>query len=138
MAAEQDVDVRSMYDSEYVAAWDLQGKDQVVTIAKVIPGELSKAGTSKKDRAAIVFFEGRAKGMVVNKTNRKLIAGIVGSYKAKAWVGATIAIYPTTCSFGPNTVDCIRVRPTAPRGRGAPAAAPSREPGSDDNEEAVA
>jgi hypothetical protein len=126
VADSEDVDVRSMYDSEYVAAWDLQGKDQVVTIAKVVPGELSKAGTSKKDRAAIVFFEGRAKGMVVNKTNRKLIGGIVGSFRAKSWVGARITIFPTTCQFGPNTVDCIRVRPTAPNGKAA-----AREPGSE-------
>lgn len=113
--ADEDVDVRSMYDSEYVAAWDLQGKDQVVTIAKVIPGEFSKSGTSKKDHAPIVFFEGRAKGMVVNKTNRKTIGGIVGSFKAKAWVGAKITIFPTTCAFGPNIVDCIRVRPMRAR-----------------------
>lgn len=116
-AAAEDIDIRSMYDSEYVASWDLQGKDQVVTIVKVVQGELPKAGTSKKDRAPIIYFEGRAKGMVVNKTNRKLIAGITGSLKVKDWLGVKITLYATTCQFGPNTVDCIRVRPTAPRGQ---------------------
>jgi len=113
MATEQDI--RAYFDSNYVSAVDLQGRDQVVTITKVTPGELPKAGTSKKDRAPILYFEGKEKGLVLNKTNMKTIAGITGSFKVKDWIGQAITIYPTTCQFGPNTVDCIRVRPTAPR-----------------------
>jgi hypothetical protein len=108
-------DVRQMFDSNYIGAWDLQGKDATVTIARVTPGELAKAGTSKKDKAPIIYFEGKDKGLVLNKTNMKIIAGIYGSFKVKEWIGKPITIYPTTCQFGPNTVDCIRVRPSAPR-----------------------
>ena len=58
-----DIDVREMFDSNYVAAVDLHGKDVVVVIAKVVAGELAKAGTSKKDKAPIIFFDGKEKGM---------------------------------------------------------------------------
>ncbi len=133
MAAEQDV--RQMFDSAYVGAWDLQGRDVVVTIASITPGELSKAGTSKKDKAPIIHFEGRDKGMVLNKTNMKIIAGIYGGFKVKAWIGKPITLYATTCQFGPNTVDCIRVRPTAPRGTKATTS--EREVGADDGEVAA-
>jgi hypothetical protein len=108
-------DVRQMFDSAYIGAWDLQGKDATVTIARVVAGELAKAGTSKKDKAPIMYFEGKDKGMVLNKTNMRAIAGIYGGFKVKDWIGKPITIFATTCQFGPNTVDCIRVRPTAPR-----------------------
>lgn len=113
-AAEQDIDIRTMFDSNYIGAWDLQGRAVTVTISKVSPGELSKAGTSKKDRAPIIHFEGREKGMVVNKTNLHTIASIAGSYKRKAWIGVRITLFATTCSFGRNIVDCIRVKAQAP------------------------
>lgn len=112
-------DVRQMFDSPYLGAWDLQGKDWTVTISKVTPGELPKAGTSKKDKAPIIHFEGAEKGMVLNKTNMRAIAGIVGSFKVTEWVGARITLFASTCQFGPNTVDCIRVRPHAPRDKAA-------------------
>jgi hypothetical protein len=125
-----------MFDSAYVGNWDLQGRDLVVTIARIVPGELAKAGTSKKDKAPIVFFEGKEKGMVLNKTNMKIIGGIVGSFKVKDWLGHAITLYPTTCQFGPNTVDCIRVRPTAPskgrNGKAAPPVPPDGDPPFDD------
>lgn len=124
-------DVRQMFDSAYVGNWDLQGKDQVVTIARIVPGELAKAGTSKKDKAPIMFFEGKEKGMVLNKTNMKAIASIVGSFKVKDWIGHSITIFPTTCSFGPNVVDCIRVRPTAPKGANGKRAPEEREAGAE-------
>ncbi len=106
-------DVRQMFDSAYVGAWDLQGKDVTVTIARVVPGELAKAGTSKKDKAPIMYFEGREKGMVLNKTNMRIIASIYGGFKVRQWIGKPITLFATTCQFGPNTVDCIRIRPVA-------------------------
>lgn len=130
-------DVRQMFDSAYVGNWDLQGCDVVVIIARIVPGELAKAGTSKKDKAPIMFFEGREKGMVLNKTNMKIIGGIVGSFKVKDWIGHAITLYPTTCQFGPNVVDCIRVRPVAPaaarRRNGKPASLPPVPPPPDDD-----
>lgn len=114
-----DEDVRAMFDSNYVSAVDLMGKDVIVKITKVVASEIPKAGTSKKDRLPVIFFEGKDKGLCLNKTNLKTIAAIVGSFKVKDWIGQVIAIYPTTCQFGPNTVDCIRVRPQAPREKAA-------------------
>lgn len=132
-----EMDVRQMFDSNYIGAWDLQGRDVVVEIAKVTPGSLAKAGTSQKDKAPIIHFKGREKGMVVNKTNMRAIANIAGSFKAKDWIGVRVTLFPTTCTFGPNTVDCIRVRPKAPPAsrQAAPEPTPpvdEREPGADD------
>jgi hypothetical protein len=124
MASNDSTDVRQMFDSAYIGAWDLQGKDATVTIARVVAGELAKAGTSKKDKAPIMYFEGKDKGMVLNKTNMRAIASLYGGFKVKDWIGKPITIYATTCQFGPNTVDCIRVKNQLPRGT-------AREPGSE-------
>jgi hypothetical protein len=56
------------------------------------------------------------------------------------WVGKPIAIYATQTQFGGDTVECIRVRPTPPKGgrkapvepTQAPPVSQEREPGSDD------
>lgn len=131
----QSTDWRGMFDREYLGAWDLpKGRDIPVTIARVKAGELVAPG-GRKAKKPIVYFEGKEKGLALNKTNAKLIAGIYGNDTAR-WVGKPISIYSTQTNFGGETVDCIRVRPTPPaankRNGGAKPEAVEREPGSDD------
>ena len=113
MAREND-DVRSMYDKKHLGAWDLDGRDVTVEIAKVTRGELkNKAGTDKKP---IVHFRGTEKTLPLNVTTRDIVAGMYG-YKAKDWVGKCVTLYPTQVPFGPRTIDAIRVRPKVPDAR---------------------
>lgn len=109
-------DWRSMFDRDYIGAWDLAGRDVVVTIAAVKAGELGRG--NKKERKPVVFFDGKEKGFALNKTNAKTIAGMYGNDTAK-WIGRRITIYPSQTMFGSEQVDCIRVRPTPPKGRPA-------------------
>lgn len=110
-------DYRSMFDSEYIGAWDLSGKDVTVTIERVEAGTLTAAG-GRKSRKPIVHFSGGKKGMALNKTNAKAIAAMYGA-DTRNWAGKAITIYPTKTEMAGETVDCIRVRP------GIPASAPS-------------
>ena len=127
-------DYRAMFDRDYIKSFDLDGRDATVTIAKVVAGELVSEG-NKKSRAPILSFEGKDKRFVCNKTNGKIIAGMYGP-KVAAWVGKRITLFPTTTKFGRDTVECIRVRPTIPSGKGErsapepspPPAAPDQEP----------
>lgn len=105
-------DYRSYFDSDYIGHWDLQGQEVTVTINRVEAGELkNEKGTSHKP---IVFFEGKQKGMVLNKTNAKTIAGLYGADTAK-WKGKKVILYPTTCQAFGQTQDCIRVRNEKPK-----------------------
>lgn len=109
----ESTDYRSMFDRDYIGAWDLMGRDVTVTIAKVAPGVLTGKG-NRKDKKPIVHFEGREKGLALNKTNAKTIAGMYGNDTTK-WVGKRITLYPTTTSFGSETgLDCIRIRSGVP------------------------
>jgi hypothetical protein len=105
-------DYRSMFDRDYIGAWDLGGADVTVTIAKVEAKEL-RAGGSKATKKPVVYFASADKGFALNKTNAKVIAGLYGPDTA-AWIGKRITIYPTQTSFGGDTVDCIRVRNKVP------------------------
>lgn len=133
-------DVRTMFDKQYLYAYDLQGRDVTVTIAKVSGGTLTGTG-GKSSKKPIVFFNGTKKGLALNITNARTIAAMYGnSFKSEDWIGKKVTLYPARTLFGGTEMDCIRVRPTIPKGKDSPPEeppAPEREPGSDDDESAA-
>lgn len=127
-------DVRKLYDKTLIYAYDLEGKDVTVTIEKVVGGTLvGKGGT--KNKKPILYFKGSEKGLGLCITNARTIAGIYGGFDSQLWIGKAITLYPTTTTFGSDTVDCIRIRNTKPKPRNGaeptPAAPESteRQPG---------
>jgi hypothetical protein len=106
-------DYRTLFDKENLGAWDLGGRECVVTIETVKPGEVGGHQGKKKERKPIITFKGKRKKFVCNVTNAATIAGLYGPHVEK-WIGKRIVIYPTTTTFGRETVDCIRVRPVVP------------------------
>lgn len=133
-------DYRTMFDSEFLYAFHLQGREHTLKIARVKGGEVTGSG-GKKNRKPLMYFDGKHKPLALNKTNCKTIAAMYGTDTDK-WIGRLVAIFPTTTSFGNETCDCIRIKPGIPSGKtqSAPdsmdenAAPPSdeREPGSDE------
>lgn len=107
------MDYRAMFDRDYVGAWDLNGREVTVTICKVEAATLTGQG-GRKTRKPVIHFEGKDKGLALNKTNGKIIANMYGPDTAQ-WLGKSITIYPTQTEMGGETVDCIRVRPRVPQ-----------------------
>jgi hypothetical protein len=104
-------DYRTFFSRDYIADFDLLGKDATVTITKVEAKELTSVrGTTLKP---VLHFEGKERAFVCNKTNAKTISSMYGK-EVSAWIGKRITLYPTTTSAGGETVGCIRVRPMAP------------------------
>lgn len=104
---------KSMVDRDYIFAFDLNGKDVTVKIAKVVAGELA-GPNGRKTKKPIVYFEGGTKGLALNATNAKTIAALYGNYVEK-WVGRWVTLYPTTTTMGSETVEAIRIRPHVPK-----------------------
>jgi hypothetical protein len=102
--------INSLFPSKYVAASDLPG-DVAVTIAKI---EIEEVGQDKEPRP-VLYFYGKGKGMVLNKTNANRIKAMYGS-EVNLWVGQSITLYPSETEFAGETVPCIRVRQTPPQG----------------------
>ena len=103
---------KSMMDRDFIFAFDLDGRDVNVTIARVEAGSVNGQG-GRKAKKPIMYFEGKEKGLALNSTNSKTIAAMFGNYTEK-WIGKAITLYPTTTQMGGETVECIRIRPTPP------------------------
>lgn len=105
---------RSMFDNQYLGAWDLAGQDRTLTIAKVVGVDVVGSGGTKNKKPVLTFAEAKSgKGFVCNKTNAKVIAQLYGPDTAD-WIGKRVTLYPSTTQVGGETVDCIRVRPFSP------------------------
>jgi hypothetical protein len=104
-----------MTDRKWIYAFDLGGKDRNVRIVRVEAGTLEGLG-GRKTKKPCVYFDGNDKPLALNATNAKTIAALVGSNDTDEWIGKWVTLYPTTCQ-GPTgeTVECIRIRPRAPR-----------------------
>jgi hypothetical protein len=107
-------DYRSLYDKDYIGAWDLQDRDVTITITRVIGGSLTSVG-GRRARKPVIYMKGAEKGFVVNATNGKTIATMYGTF-VEEWLGKRITLYKsmTRGPQGEGEVECIRVRPAIP------------------------
>lgn len=112
-------DYRSLYDKDYIGAWDLKDRDVTVTISKVAGGTLVGLG-GRKAKKPVVFMRGTEKGFALNATNGKTIAAMYGNH-VESWVGKRITLYKsmTRNPNGDGDVECIRVRPAIPAAKAA-------------------
>ncbi len=110
------MNVNDAFPSKHLKASDLKGAVVPVTISHVDIEEIGQ----KKDRKPVVYFAGKDKGLVLNKTNSKRISDLLGSPETDDWAGQRIALYPSETEFQGDTVECIRVKAaTATRTNGA-------------------
>ena len=116
--------IGSAFPSDYLKAADLQDRPANVTIKGVKIEEVGR----DKDQKPVLYFQGKTKGMVLNKTNSRTIAKIVGSEETDDWSGVEVVIYPTETEFAGEMVDCIRIRANKAQPGKAPATSPLRKP----------
>lgn len=99
--------INEAFPSNYIKASDLKENHVVVTIDRV---EFEPVGRDKEMKA-VVYFVGKQKGMVLNKTNARKITEVTGSALTEDWHGHAIVLYPTETEFAGETVECIRIKP---------------------------
>lgn len=101
------MNIDQAFPSQYVASSELPPEGVPVTITRIQIEDLkNERGSSRKP---VLYFVNCTKGMVLNKTNARLIAAQHGK-EMDSWIGKTITIYPTECTMGAEIVPCIRVR----------------------------
>jgi hypothetical protein len=98
----------------------LSGQDKVVTIAG---GEIRTFDGKKK---IVLRFAETPQPLVVNKTNAKAIAAVLGTGELTQWPGRQITLYVAQTEYAGETVGCIRVRQQAIAPPTPPAAAAPR------------
>ena len=95
--------IDEVYPSNYLKASDLKGKLVKVKMKAVTVEEIGD------DKKPVIRFEGRDKGLALNKTNAGIIASAYGQ-ETDAWNGKEIELRPDKTQFQGQLVDCIRVQ----------------------------
>ena len=95
------------FPSKYLKATDLQGRDVKVTMANV---ERETIGSDKK---LVLYFKGKQKGLVLNKTNAATIGDAYGD-DTEDWFDQPLILFSIKTDFQGKVVDGLRCRvPTA-------------------------
>ena len=105
------MNVNNAFPSQYLKASDLGTNVVIVTIAHVT---IEPVGQNK-DQKPVVYFEGKQKGMVLNRINSKKITEIAGTPETDEWTGVRVALFATTTEFAGDTVECLRVKVPLPQ-----------------------
>ena len=101
------------FPSKYLKAADLDGREIRVTMERI---EMETIGDDEKP---VLYFKGKNKGVVLNKTNSNNI-GMVYGFDYDFWPGQPVVLYESMTDFQGKTTPCIRIK-TPPR-KGAVAA----------------
>lgn len=133
------MNIHDAFPSNYLKASDLGEAQPMVQIDRV---EMEPVGRDKEMKP-IVYFKGKQKGLVLNKTNSKKIAEIASSPDTEDWVGVSVKLFATETEFAGETVECIRIKAAKPKANGAarPAArrtAPQPPPAADEDDSSFA
>ena len=89
------------FPSPYLKASDLQGRRIPVKISRV---EMQELGDELKP---VVYFEGKAKGLVLNKTNANTISAAYGD-EMEDWEGKETVLYETEVEYQGRRMPGIR------------------------------
>jgi len=99
--------VSEEFPSQYIKASDLQGRDVKVIMANV---EREKIGTDNK---LVLYFKGKQKGLVLNKTNAGTIGDAYGD-DTDDWYDQPLILFSVKTDYQGKVVDATRCRvPTA-------------------------
>jgi len=105
---------KKLENPDYIGAYSLDpGKDLTVTIEKVVREMITGTG-GKKEECSVAYLTGQ-KPMILNRTNQKTIAKVLGTPYIEEWTGKQVTLYIAHIkAFGEDNVECLRVRPNAP------------------------
>ena len=104
--------INDSFPSKYLKAADIEGTP-TVTIADIAFEAVGK----ENEIRPILYYEGEAKGIVLNKTNATNISKLYG-YETEDWLGKSVMLGATFVDFNGQSVEAIRIYPPK---RAAPA-----------------
>ena len=100
--------INTLFPSKYLKAEDVKA-GVTVTIAGM---KMEKVAEGEADKP-VIYFHGKQKGLVLNKTNAQMISHITGSFDTDEWANKMVYLHSEPVSFQGRIVDSIRVG-TAP------------------------
>lgn len=98
--------MNEMFPSRWLSAADLNGAEPTVIIDRVLIEEIGQNGDCKP----VVYFKGKEKGLVLNKTNGDRISYILRSDETNDWAGQSIKLYTELVNFQGSMKHALRVK----------------------------
>ncbi len=95
--------ISEVFGSKFLKADDLLNKRIRLTIESVA---MEEVGDGNKP---VIYFQGKDKGLVLNKTNAAMIEEIAKSDEMDNWAGVQIVLYSARVDFQGRRVPAIRV-----------------------------
>lgn len=95
--------ISSAFPTKYLKATDLQGKQATVLMSHVA------METIGDDERPVLYFRGKEKGLVLNKTNGNAIAHVFGD-DTENWRDGEIVLFETMVDFQGKAMAAIRCR----------------------------
>lgn len=98
------MNINEAFPSKYLKAPDLNGGSPTVTISHVALEEVGDG-----ERKPCVYFVGKEKGVVLNKTNATNISEVYGP-DTDDWTGKKVTLFTAWVDFNGRSVESIRIR----------------------------
>ena len=95
--------VSEMFPSRYLKSSDLNGREAKLKISYLQDEDIG--GESKH----VLYFVGKQKGLVLNKTNARVIGQAYGD-DSDGWGEMEVVLYPTMVEFRGTATESIRVK----------------------------
>jgi len=105
---------KKLTNPNYIGTYSLpEGQDMVLTI-KDVKQEMVVGADGKQEQCVTCYFKEEAKPMIMNKTNLKMIAKLLGSDYIQDWPGHKIQIGSEKVRAFGTTTEALRVREKLP------------------------
>lgn len=105
------MNINEAFPSKYLKSQDIGNHRPTVVISEVAIEEVGIE--NDKSEKPVVYFEGKDKGLVLNKTNANTIAGMYGS-DTDAWKGQSVTLCTAEVPYKGKMTLSIRVSSIKP------------------------
>jgi hypothetical protein len=96
--------------SRYLRAADVpDGYEQQLTIDRVETETLQNADSDNEEEKAVLYFHGKDKGLVLNKSNGEILIAAYGD-DPDVMRGKPVVLFRTVASLRGSTVPALRLR----------------------------
>ena len=93
----------AVFPGKYLRADDLGGKEPVVTVSHI------KIETLGEDSKPVLYFAGKERGLVLNKTNWSALVDVTGEEDSDDWEGKKVKLVVRKVEFQGKRVPAIRI-----------------------------
>ncbi len=114
------MNVNDLYPSKYIKSDDIGNQRLQLQVARIKMEEVAENEPAKP----VMYFHGKEKGMVLNKTNALLCAHCWGS-ETDAWPNQWLDLFVEPKMFQGKVVNGLSVAPKLPNSNSAPAEQPA-------------